>query len=45
MQNSVAREEIFSKIASFLKKYGATKIAVFGSYIRGEERLNIKIKF
>jgi len=32
------REELFSKIASFLEKYGATKVAVFGSYVRGEEK-------
>ncbi|MDI6860260.1 MAG: nucleotidyltransferase family protein [Methanocellales archaeon] len=32
------REEIFEKIAQLLKNEGARKIAVFGSYIRGEER-------
>jgi len=29
---------IFEKIARILKGYGAKKIAVFGSYIRGEEK-------
>ncbi|AKB72580.1 hypothetical protein DU52_13185 [Methanosarcina mazei] len=32
------REELFRKISSFLKKYGATRVSVFGSYVRGEER-------
>jgi len=31
------REEIFEKIARILKNQGARKIAVFGSYVRGEE--------
>jgi len=30
--------EIFEKIARVLKNQGARKIAVFGSYVRGEER-------
>jgi len=30
------REEIFEKIGQVLKNQGARKIAVFGSYIRGE---------
>ena len=38
MQKLEEREELFRKIASFLEKYGATKVAVFGSYVRGEER-------
>ncbi|MDI6654527.1 MAG: nucleotidyltransferase family protein [Candidatus Hydrothermarchaeota archaeon] len=32
------KEEIFEKIAQVLKNQGARKIAVFGSYVRGEER-------
>jgi len=32
------REEIFEKIARLLKNQGARKIAVFGSYVRGEEK-------
>jgi len=32
------REELFRKVSSFLKKYGATKVSVFGSYVRGEEK-------
>ena len=31
------REEIFEKIVQVLKAQGARKIAVFGSYARGEE--------
>lgn len=38
MQNLEEREELFRKIASFLKNYGAIKVAVFGSYVRGEEK-------
>lgn len=38
MQDSEKREELFSKIASFLEKYGATKVAIFGSYVRREEK-------
>jgi predicted nucleotidyltransferase len=34
----VNREEIFEKIAQALKKQGARKIAVFGSYVREEEK-------
>jgi predicted nucleotidyltransferase len=37
MKSSEERKELFNKIASFLKKYGATKVSVFGSYVRGEE--------
>lgn len=32
------KEEIFKKIAQSLKSQGVRKIAVFGSYIKGEER-------
>ena len=32
------REEIFENIAQALKSQGARKIAVFGSYVRGEEK-------
>lgn len=32
------REELFRKISSFLKKHGAAKVSVFGSYVRGDER-------
>jgi len=32
------RARIFERIARVLKEQGATKIAVFGSYTRGEER-------
>lgn len=31
------RDACFKKIARMLKKEGATKIAIFGSYARGEE--------
>ena len=33
----INREVLFKKIVRFLKKQGASKIAVFGSYIRREE--------
>jgi predicted nucleotidyltransferase len=32
------REEIFEKIARLLKDRGVRKVAVFGSYVRGEEK-------
>ena len=32
------RKEIFEKIAQILKNEGAKRIAVFGSYVRGEEK-------
>jgi len=32
------RKEIFEKITQLLKNQGAKKIAVFGSYTRGEEK-------
>jgi len=34
----INRKEIFEKIARILKDRGARKIAVFGSYVRGEEK-------
>ncbi|MDG6221544.1 MAG: nucleotidyltransferase family protein [Candidatus Thermoplasmatota archaeon] len=34
----VDKEMLFSKIVRILKNQGAKKIAVFGSYVRGEER-------
>jgi predicted nucleotidyltransferase len=37
MENLSRHKELFEKIYSFLEKEGATKIAVFGSYARGEE--------
>jgi uncharacterized protein len=38
MENASQRKELFEKISSFLKKEGATKVAIFGSYVRGEEK-------
>lgn len=38
MRKMVNREGIFEKIAQALKKQGARKIAVFGSYVREEEK-------
>jgi len=32
------RDRILEKIAQVLKEQGATKVAIFGSYARGEER-------
>ncbi|MDP3105309.1 MAG: nucleotidyltransferase family protein [Candidatus Methanoperedens sp.] len=32
------KEHLFKKIISLIKKHGAKKIAVFGSYARGEEK-------
>ncbi len=32
------KEYLFKKIISLIKKHGAKKIAVFGSYARGEEK-------
>ncbi len=34
----VNKEHLFNKIISLIKKHGAKKIAVFGSYARGEEK-------
>jgi len=30
------KDELMRKITSFLRSYGARKIAIFGSYARGE---------
>ena len=38
MESASQNRELFEKISSFLKKEGATKVAIFGSYARGEER-------
>jgi uncharacterized protein len=38
MESASQNRELFEKISLFLKKEGATKIAIFGSYARGEER-------
>lgn len=32
------KEDLFSKIVSLLERYGVSKVAVFGSYVRGEEK-------
>jgi len=34
----MGQQEIFNKIVRFLKNQGAKKVAVFGSYVRGEEK-------
>ncbi len=38
-----AKQKLFSEITEFLKKNGATKVAVFGSYVRDEETPNSDI--
>jgi hypothetical protein len=38
MENISRHKELFEKISSFLEKEGAIKIAVFGSYARGDEK-------
>ncbi len=38
METVFRHKELFEKISSFLKEEGAKKIAVFGSYARGEEK-------
>ncbi len=38
MEDAARHKELFEKISSFLKNEGATKVAVFGSYARGEEK-------
>jgi predicted nucleotidyltransferase len=43
MENASRHKELFEKISSLLEKEGATKIAVFGSYARGEEKLESDI--
>ena len=35
--NTAQKEILYSNIAIFLKAKGATKVAVFGSYVRDEE--------
>ena len=37
------KQEILKKIIEFLKKEGATKISIFGSYARGEEKYSSDI--
>ncbi len=34
----VNKEHLFKKIISLIKKYGVKKVAIFGSYARGEEK-------
>lgn len=34
----VDKEHLFKKIISLIKKHGVKKVAVFGSYARGEEK-------
>ncbi|HEX2919565.1 MAG TPA: nucleotidyltransferase family protein [Bacteroidales bacterium] len=38
MENAARHKDLFEIISSFLEKEGAKKIAVFGSYARGEEK-------
>ncbi|AKB35296.1 nucleotidyltransferase [Methanosarcina siciliae C2J] len=38
MENADRHKELFEKISLFLQKEGATKVAVFGSYAREEEK-------
>ena len=37
------KQKLFSDIVDFLKSKGATKVAVFGSYVRDEETLRSDI--
>ncbi|MGQ4914462.1 MAG: nucleotidyltransferase family protein [Candidatus Asgardarchaeia archaeon] len=37
------KQELYRKIVKILKKFGAKKIAIFGSYIRDEETLKSDI--
>jgi predicted nucleotidyltransferase len=37
-EGKMNRATIFEKIAQTLKEQGATKVAIFGSYAKGEER-------
>lgn len=45
----MTKKDIFEKLKRFLKNHGASKIAVFGSYVRGEENqgsdIDILVKF
>ena len=34
----MSKEELYEKIVQILKSKGARKIAIFGSYVRGEEK-------
>jgi len=34
----MSKEELYEKIVQILKNQGARKIAIFGSYVRGEEK-------
>lgn len=34
----MGQQEIYNKIVRFLKNQGVKKVAVFGSYVRGEEK-------
>jgi predicted nucleotidyltransferase len=36
-QNKMDKQKLYSEIAEFLKSKGATKVAVFGSFVRDEE--------
>jgi len=38
LESASQNKELFEKISSFLKKEGVTKVAIFGSYAREEER-------
>ena len=37
------KDELIKEITSFLQSYGARKIAIFGSYAKGEEKLSSDI--
>jgi len=41
--NKQEKQKLFSEIVEFLKGQGATKVAVFGSYVRDEETLKSDI--
>jgi uncharacterized protein len=43
MENASRHKELFEKISSFPGKEEETKIAAFGSYARGEEKLESDI--
>ena len=42
-EDTMDRAKVLGKITRALKKQGATKIAIFGSYARGEERTDSDI--